>query len=131
MLSASLRSIPILLAGGKMRPPVLLPARFIGVGALRTLLAVADGFQPVGRNSELGQKLLGCCSAPVAQAEVIFGRAALVAVSFEDDAVVREIAQDGFERVRVTGEGVARILADVAAVVIKVSVGDFGFEPTG
>jgi hypothetical protein len=46
-----LRSTP-LLAGSEVDAPVLLPAGVVLLGTLRTLLAVADGLQPVGRNTE-------------------------------------------------------------------------------
>src|SRR5438876_3384996 len=56
---------PILLARAEVCPPVLLPARFVRVVALWTLLTVADGFQPVGGNAQLNQKPRWCSRAAV------------------------------------------------------------------
>ena len=83
----------------------------VGFGALRTLLAVADGLQTVGGNSELHQEVLGGTGAAVAQAQVVFGRAALVAVAFHHDGGVREIGEDALERGGVAGQDVAGIAA--------------------
>jgi hypothetical protein len=48
-----------LLAGGEMRPAILLVAIFRGVGTLRTFLTVADGLEFVRRDTELHQKVPG------------------------------------------------------------------------
>ena len=119
---------PMLLPGREVGAAILLPAGFVGFGALRTLLAVADRLQPVGGNSELHQEILGGTGAAVAQAEIVFGRAALVAVAFHHDRRVREIGEDALDGGRIPGQHVARIAADIALVVIEVDVLDVGAE---
>src|ERR1022692_2082845 len=107
---------PILLPCGEVRAAVLLKARLVVVGALRTFLAVADGLQLVARNTQprlvvvgalrtflavadglqlvarntqLGQEVLGGGGAPVAESQVVLGRTALVAMALDGDAGVR------------------------------------------
>src|SRR5205823_10157803 len=75
----------ILLARGEVRPAILLPAGLVGLGTLRPLLAVADSLQLIGRDAELGQVLLGCRRTAIAQAQVVLGRSALIAMSLDDD----------------------------------------------
>src|SRR5262245_22125527 len=75
--------LPILLARREVCATVLLPTGFVCIRALRTLLAVADRLQAVGRNAELGKELLGGSGAPVAETQVVFGRSALVAMSLD------------------------------------------------
>ena len=43
----------ILLTGRKVDAPVLLPAGFVLLGALRAFLAIADGLHPVGGDAEI------------------------------------------------------------------------------
>src|ERR1035438_4616062 len=86
--------LPVLLTRREVCPPVLLVAGFVGIRALRPFLAVADRLQPVRRHAQRLQELLGRCRAPVAQAEVVFGRAAFVAVAFHHDDGRGEIGQD-------------------------------------
>ena len=81
---------PILLPGREVHAAVLLPARLVVVGALRTFLAVADGLQLVAGNAQLDQEVLGGGGAPVAQGQVVFGRAALVAMALDGDGRIRE-----------------------------------------
>src|SRR5271157_6372048 len=96
-----LASATALLPGREVHVPVLLPARLVGLGANRPLLAVADGPQPVGRHPQLLQELLGATGAPVAEAEVVLRRAALVAIAFEHDGRAGEVRQDGLQSARV------------------------------
>src|SRR5580704_8552184 len=85
---------PILLPRGEMRAAVLLPARFVLVGTLRTLLAVADGFQLFAGNAQLRQEFLSGGGAPVAEGQVVLGGAAVVAMALDGDGGVREAGED-------------------------------------
>src|SRR5277367_2327253 len=86
------------LAGRQMRAAVLLPASFVGVGTLRAFLTVADGFQVIGGDAQLDQEVLGGGSAAIAQREVIFGGAALIAVAFDDHREVGILLEDLLEQ---------------------------------
>src|ERR1035441_7800457 len=109
----------ILLPGGEVRAAVLLPARLVVIGALRTFLAVADGLQLVARNTQLGQEFLGGGGAPVAESQVVLGRTALVAMALDGDAGVREAGDDGLQGVGVLGQRGAGIFADIVLVVVE------------
>ena len=60
-------SVFILLPGHEMDAPIFLPAGFVLFGTLRTLLAVADGLQPVWGNAESLEELFGGTGTAVAQ----------------------------------------------------------------
>src|SRR5258708_39217624 len=64
---------------------VLLPATFVRLGAERFLFAVADGLDTIAANSSLNERVLHRVRAAGAEGQVIFGRAALVAVSLDRD----------------------------------------------
>ena len=66
--------LSILLPRREMRAPVLLPAGFVRFVAHGALLAVADGFQTVGWNTELHQEVLGGTRPAIAQTKVVFQR---------------------------------------------------------
>src|SRR5690242_19607178 len=72
-----------------MSPPVLLPARFVVLGAERMLLAPAHCLDAIAGNSERNEILLRRIRAPLPQSEVVLFRAALVAVAFERHADLR------------------------------------------
>src|SRR5579862_8634186 len=112
----------ILLPGGEVRAAVLLPARLVMVGALRTFLAVADGLQLISGNAELREELLGGGGPPVAQSQVVLGRAALIAMPLDSDAGVGEAGEDGLQRIGILGQRGAGILADIVLVVVEVGV---------
>src|ERR1700677_1137372 len=96
--SARRESTLMLLPGREVRAPVPLPARFVLVGTLRPLLAVTDSLQTVGGNAQLHQEILGGAGAGVAQPQVIFGRAAVVAMAFHHNGGIRKIGEEGLER---------------------------------
>ena len=110
---------PALLAAGEMRAPVSLPATFVGLRADRAFLAVADGLQPVRRNSQLDQEVAGGTGAAIAQAEVIFRGSALVAVPFHVDGGVGEIGEDALQRVGVGRQRGARVVANIVRIVVE------------
>src|ERR1035441_5126516 len=89
---------PILLPCGEVRAAVLLPARLVVVGALRRFLAVSDGLQLVARDPQLDEEFLGGGGAPVAESQVVLGRAALVAMALDGDADIRNGGEDGERR---------------------------------
>src|SRR5437660_3317114 len=89
--------------------PVFLPAGLVLFGALGTFLAVADGLQPVGGDAESSEELFGRTGAAVAQAEVVLGGAAFVAMAFDDDGGAGEIVEDSLERGGIAGQGIAGI----------------------
>lgn len=55
----------------------------------RAFLAVADGRNPVRRNAQAGEIVLRRVRPPLAEREVVFASAALVAIAFERDPLVR------------------------------------------
>src|SRR6476469_6267219 len=57
----------------EMPAPVLLPARFIRLGAERLFLPVADGLNPVGADSRADQCVLHRAGTIVAERQVVFG----------------------------------------------------------
>src|SRR5580700_1744973 len=118
----------ILLPCGEVCAAVLLPAGFVVVGTLRAFLAVADGLQFIGRNSQLDQEVLGGSGALVAQSQVVLGRAALVAMALDGDAGIGEAGEDGLQRVGVLGKRGAGILADIVLVVVEEGVHDAARE---
>ena len=102
-----------------MGTPIPLPAAFVGFRANRALLAVADRLQPIGRHSHLRQKVARGGRTTVAEAEVIFGGSALVAVSFHVDAGVGEVGEYALQGVGIGRERRARIVANVVRIVIE------------
>src|SRR5208282_2179536 len=65
---------------------VLLPAAFVRLGAERFLFAVAEGLDAIAGHSSLDDRILHRVRAIGAQGQVIFGRAALVAVSLDGES---------------------------------------------
>src|SRR5579872_512024 len=112
----------MLLARREMHAPVLLPAGFVRFRTLRPFLAVADRLDAIPRHAEADEEFLGRGGAAVAQAEVVFRRSALVAMTFDHDRRVREIAQDGLDGGGILRQHALRVAADVTLVVIEVSI---------
>jgi hypothetical protein len=102
-----------------MGAPIPLPAAFVGFRTDRAFLAVADRSQPVGRNSQLREKVTRRGRPAIAEAEVIFRRTALVAVSFNIDAGVGEIGKYALQRVGIGGERRTRVVANVVRIIIE------------
>src|ERR1017187_2900519 len=94
---------PILLPCGEVRAAVLLKARLVVVGALRTFLAVADGLQLVARNPQLGQEVLGGRGAPAAGARFFPARTARVQMAREGEGGSGKAGMDAFRGVGVLG----------------------------
>jgi len=101
---------------------VLRPGGFVAAQHGRTFLAVADGLQLVARNTQLGQEILGGGGAPVAESQVVLGRAAFVAMALDGDRGIREGGEDGLQRVRVLGQRVPRIRPDIALIVVEKAI---------
>src|SRR6516162_9701215 len=103
-----------------MAAAVLLPASLVVFQAERFLLAEADGIHAIGGDSKRYEIFSHGGGATVAEAEVVFGRAALVAVTL-DGYSYRWI---GFEVLRGLGESLAAVGAYVGFVIIKISIVD-------
>src|SRR5579862_5526349 len=69
-----------LLRGRQMRAAIALVTGIAGVGTYRAILTVADGADLIGGYAQLHQEVLGSGGAAVTQTQVVFGRAALIAV---------------------------------------------------
>ena len=108
---------PGTLLGGdeEVRAAVLLPAVFRLLGAEGALLAVGDGADPGRVDAERDQVLAGRVCAPVAEREVVLGRAAVVAVAFDQELRARVRLQP----VGVGGESRAGVVAQVGLVVVE------------
>ena len=91
-----------------------MPALFGGGAAERTFLAVADRLQAVGRDAQRNQELLGSGGPAVTQSKVVFGGAALIAMSLDYDLQLRIRTQ---ERRRLAREHHATSGANVRLVV--------------
>lgn len=104
-----------------MPASVLLPAGLIMFHAEGPFLAVADGLDAVSRYSGRDQKVLGGLGTAIAKGQVIFRRAALVAVAFQSDFDLRIRAQE----LSGCGQGIASVRPDIGFVEIKVGVFDF------
>ena len=101
-----------------MAAAVFLPAGFVALHAEWLFFTVADSADAVCANAERNQVLLDGGSATIAEREVVFGRAALIAVAFNDDFDLRIIAQE----VGGLGERCARVGTDIGFIEIKVGV---------
>jgi hypothetical protein len=88
-----------MIQGGEFRPfvtrlffvyevpaAILLITTFVRFGAERLFFTVADGFDAIARHSRLNQRILHRVRAIRAKRQVIFGRTAFVAMSFDRDA---------------------------------------------
>src|SRR5579862_5636914 len=115
-------SISSLLSGRQMRAAVLLPAILGRLGALRPLLAVANGFQAIGRDAQLHQEILGRRRAPVAQRQVILRRSPLVAMAFHHHREVRVLLEDLLQQRGVMRQRVAPVGANFAHVEVEESI---------
>src|ERR1700693_6323511 len=97
---------------------VLLPATFVGFGAERFLFAVADGLDTVAAHSSLDERVLYRVRATGTQGQVVFGRAALVAVSLDCDVNVGVLLQE----LCVPLQRALLVRAHIVLVVIEVNV---------
>src|SRR6266851_2560547 len=101
-----------------MTTPVLLPARFIRLGAERLLFPEADSLDAVGGDSRSYQRVLHCTGAVVAEGQVVFRRAALVAVSLNREVDAGMLLQE--RDIGLNGGLIGG--ANVGLVVIEVNV---------
>src|SRR5216683_427902 len=107
-----------------MAATVLLPARLVALGAEGLLLAEAGGIEAIGGDAQGHEILLDGVGAANAEAKVVFGGAALVAVAFDGCFDGRV----GFQEVRGLGESGAGIRANVSLIVVEVGVLHFTQE---
>src|SRR5690242_4645745 len=77
-----------------MRAAILLPARFVMIGAEGTFLAPTGGLNPIGTDTERNQEVLRSIGPALTEAEVVFGRTAFVAMSLERDLYLRIRTQE-------------------------------------
>src|ERR1700751_2574496 len=98
-----------------MPAAILLPALLVTFRAERPLLAPAYRVDPVGGNAQRDKIVLGSLRAPLAEAQVVFRRAALVAVAL-DRNVNRRI---GAQELRVLGQCIARVGTNIGFVEIE------------
>src|SRR5215831_16666130 len=98
---------------------VLLPAGIVFCRrAKRTLLAKADHLDPVGRNALLNQGILDLVGAALAQSEVVFVRASLVAMPFNQHLERRM----GRQERGVAGDGRLLVTANIGIVIAEENV---------
>src|SRR5579864_1953647 len=77
-----------------MTAAVLLPAAFVGLGAERFFLTVADGLDAAGTDSGGDQGTLHRIGAAIAQSQVVLGRSALVAVALNREVDIGMLPQE-------------------------------------
>src|SRR5262249_44872364 len=96
----------------EMRAPVLRVRALVVTGIERKLLAVADRAQAIAWNSQRDEIRAGGGGAPLAQRQIVLGRAALVAVSLDRDGPGWIALQDA----RILIERLLAVRTEVAAV---------------
>src|SRR5450432_3647540 len=101
-----------------MAAAILLVAIIRRLHTERLLLTKADGIQAVSRDAEGDEVLLGGTGAAIAQSQVVFGGAALVAMTFDGDFNLRIVAKE----IRGAGQRGAGVGANVGFVEIEVGV---------
>src|SRR6267378_168745 len=99
----------VLLGADEVAAAILLPARFVVLVAEGLFLAEADGADAIGGDAQGNEILLDGAGAAIAEREVVFGGAALVAVAFDGHAKLRIVAKELSGR----GERLARVGANV------------------
>src|SRR5882672_7487930 len=99
---------------------ISLPAILVGFSADLLLLAQGGGMELVRAYAGLLQGLFGCVSAALAQGQVVFGGATIVAVALNAHLPVG-MRLDDFRR---AGQGLLRFGAEVGLVIIEVDVFD-------
>src|SRR5208282_2579700 len=112
--------LPLLFLVHEVAATILLPATFVRLGAEWFLLAVADGLDAIAADSGLDERILHGVRAIGAQGEVIFGGAALVAMSLDGDVDVGMLLQEAciaLHRALVGG-------AYIVLVVVEVNIFD-------
>src|SRR6266481_951932 len=107
-----------------MAAAILLPASLGVLHAEGFLLAEADGAHTVGGDSQRHEILLDGVGTAIAEAEVVFGGAALIAMAFDGDFDRRVLLQE----VRSRRERRTSVRTNVGLVVVKISVAYFLIE---
>src|SRR5260370_41637616 len=105
-----------------MGAAILLIALFVRVRALWLFLAIADGLETIAWYAQLHQEFAGGGCAPVAECEVIFGRTALVAVTFDGDYERGIGGQQLLPGFSIRRERSAAIFPQLALVIVKVNI---------
>jgi hypothetical protein len=72
---------------------VLRPAGDVVANRDRTLLAVGNGFQALGGNTPGDEEVAGGGGAAGAERQIVFARAALVGMAFDDDGILPVLVQ--------------------------------------
>src|SRR3954469_2808829 len=98
-----------------MRPPVLRECPLIVTRLERELLPVTDDAEAVGGDAERDEICARRDGAPFTQRQIVLGRAALVAVTFDGDGPGRVALQ----RRRVGVQHRLRVAGELAAVVLE------------
>src|ERR1700683_3113871 len=102
----------------EMRTAILLPARFIVLGAEWPLFAPAHRIHAVGGNAERNKVILGSLGAAFTEANVVFRRAALIAMALDGHADLRIRAQE----FRGLGQVSAGVATNIGFVEVEIGV---------
>src|SRR6267143_2574939 len=104
-----------------MTATVLLPAGLVALVAEGLLLAEADGAEAIGRNAQRNDILLHGSGAAIAQGQVVFRGATLVAVALDGHFEPRIIFQE-IPGLRERGAGIG---TNVNLVVVEIGIAHF------
>src|SRR5271156_4643879 len=104
----------------EVRAAILLPARFVMLGAERALFAPARCFHAVRRDAERNQVVLRGFGASLAQTQVVFRGSALVAMAFDGDVNLRI----GTQELGIFGQSGAGVLAQIGLIELEVRILD-------
>src|ERR1700689_5100495 len=99
-----------------MRPAVALITAFVRFCTHWTVFSITDGGHPVARDTELDQELARRTGTAIAQAQVIFRRAALIAMALNDHGKVRVGREDALQDLGIMRQSGSRIAADIELV---------------
>src|ERR1700722_4872931 len=81
-----LSATSLLFIDGELSAAILLPARFVRLGAELLFLAEADDAELTGSNACADQSRTGCVGAVFAECEVVLSRTTLVGEAADDNA---------------------------------------------
>ncbi len=101
-----------------MTTAILLVAVVGRLHAEGLFFAEADGVEAIGRDPQGDQVLFDRRGAAIAEGEVVFRRAALVAMTLNGDADLGVVAKE----IRGLAEGIAGVGANVSLIEVEVSV---------
>src|ERR1700694_5884313 len=101
-----------------MAATVLLPAGLVALVAEGLLLAEANDGEAVGRNAQRNEVLLDGAGAAIAQAQVVFRGATLVAVAFDGYLETWII----FQEIRGLGKWRASVGTNVGLVAVEIVI---------